>query len=234
MLDVKLRASERRLVVFSTEPRISHGHPFAAALEAEGAGAEEVAKRVIRNQALVRGSPIAGRALVSAGTAVVAYGVSRRSPPGKKFSLMTKKDFRQQQRYTRGSKSAKYYTRAVEKKTVFRRTGFGVPQVDIQERRVRVANQRRIVRNRRVITGAGTLMTVGGKALPTLAYGYIGYDMLRRHSSGQKVDVQSELETATFGMTTGEMLSSAADLYSQAEMAYQVSKVVYDIGISYL
>lgn len=209
-------------------------HPFAAALEAEGAVGEEVAKRVIRNQALVRGSPIAGRALVSAGTAVVAYGVTRRGPTGKQFSLMTKEDFRRQQRYTRGSKSAKYYTRAVEKRTVFRRTGFGVPQVDIQERRVRVGNQRRIMRNRRVLTGAGTLMTVGGRALPTIAYGYIGYDMLRRHRSGQSVDVQAELETATFGMTAGEALSAAADLYTQAEMTYQVSKVVFDIGMSYL
>ena len=205
-----------------------------AAVEAEDGEGREVAQRIARNQALVRGSPIAGRAFVGAGAAAMAAGLRQRYRKPRTFHLSTRKEFKARQRkgFARASQG-KYWTRSMEKTYVFRRTGLGAKQIDVQKARVRRRNLKPTTRSV-VMSGAGKIMIVGGKALPTLAYGYIGYDMFSRHRAGQHVDVQAELETATFGMSSGEMLTAAADLYTQAEMTYQVSKVVFDIGMSYL
>jgi hypothetical protein len=205
-----------------------------AAVETEDGEGREVAQRIARNQALVRGSPIAGRAFVGAGAAAMAAGLRQRYRKPRTFHLSTRKEFKTRQRkgFARGSQG-KYWSRSMEKTYVFRRTGFGAKQIDVQKARVRKQNLKPTTRSR-AMTGAGKIMIVGGKALPTLAYGYIGYDIMSRRSAGHDVDVKAELETATFGMSSGEMLATAADLYTQAEITYQVSKTVVEIVSAHL
>jgi hypothetical protein len=204
-------------------------HPFEPAVDVDGAGAERVAKRVIRNQVLVRGSPIAGRALVGAGAVAVAAGLRQRHRKPKKFHLSTEKAYRA--RYQRGW--ADKSPRQMKRTHVFRKDYFGSKQIDVQKARVQRRNLKPTGRSV-VLTGAGKVAIVAGKALPVIAYGYIGMDMIARHSAGERVDVRSELETATFGMSTTEMLSTAADIYSQVELTYQASKVVIEFASSML
>ena len=48
---------------------------------------------------------------------------------------------------------------------------------------------------------------IGGKALPIIAYGYIGYDLYRQRAS--PTIARQTLETATFGVTAEQATATA-------------------------
>lgn len=155
------------------------------------------------------------------GTAAVAYGASRSRKPRKPrpFTVVPKKEAKRLGRYKRG----RYIHYRPE--NVWNR----LPQIDVQERRARNAH-RKPRTFPKVLKGAGSVMIVGGKALPTLAYGYVGYDIYRRRRSGQKVNVRHEVERTTFGMTTDDAISRASDVWSLRHAATPILRMAWRLA----
>lgn len=187
-------------------------NPFVGAprLGAEPTSDElNTGQRVIRNQILTRAAPSAGRALIAIGTtAVAASTASGRTRRAKRFSVVDRKTAKKTGTLRKDTVN---YRRA----SVFRRT----PEIGVQERRVYKRNARAPSSTRALKTG-GTALIIGGKALPTLAYGYIGYDLYRRRA-GPK-EIHDTVHQTTFGVTIEEQQSALVDIYSGTVMAMHV------------
>lgn len=65
-------------------------------------------------------------------------------------------------------------------------------------------------------------MIVGGRALPTLAYGYVGYDIIRRRRQGENVDARRELEQTTFGIAIDDAPGMISDTWSSIQSVRHV------------
>lgn len=147
------------------------------------------------------------------GTAAVAYGAARSRIPRKPrpFTVVPKKEAKRLGRYKRG----RYIHYRPE--NVWNR----LPQIDVQERRARNAH-RKPRTSPKVLKGAGTIMIVGGKALPTLAYGYVGYDIYRRRRAGQDVNINDEVSTLLTGQTHDERMQGYSDVASGLQASYHM------------
>lgn len=191
-----------------------------------------IGQRVIRNQVLTRGAPIAGRALTVVGASAVGAGISlqrRKVSTKKRFSVLTKRQARYAARQEKGTTLArKYgptYTPEYWKRTMHYNPR-SLHDVGAQQRAVqnRQYQQRRNIRRGAMLKGAGTTMIVAGKTLPVLAYGYIVYDLKKRGAS--RAEAREELERATFGLSADEAISTTLELYTTASIAYALAKPV--------
>lgn len=168
-------------------------------------------QRVIRNQVLTRGAPIAGRGLIAIGAAAVAIGTARsrqRRTPRVPFTVVPEKEAKRLGNYKKGRYI--HYRR----ETVWNRR----PQIDVQERN---AIRRQTKPRGGLLKAGGSALVIGGKALPILAYGYVGYDLYRRQAS--PTEVKDEIERTTFGMTTGEAVSTIGHFASDVATVYSVA-----------
>ena len=191
-----------------------------------------IGERVIRNQVLTRGAPIAGRAAIAVGAAALAGGIAlqqrRPSVRGKtQFSNITKKEARRQMKARHGThmyrKYGEIYTKEYWKRTQHFRPGhrysMHVDQEALFRRRLKRRQQTNLKRGA-FLRGAGSTMIVAGKMLPVLAYGYVIGDMLKRMSAGEDVNVQAETETLLFGATLEEHARTGLETYSRASIVY--------------
>lgn len=215
------------------------GNPFGtAALEAarKGRGIDDqgdsrdlsIGQRVIRNQVLTRGAPIAGRALTVMGAAAVGAGISiqRRNVTSKRqFSTMTKRQARYAAKQEKGTHLARKYGRTYTAE-YWRTTRHYKPWLrrDVGQQRMDTMNrtQSRNLRRGAVLKGAGTTMIIAGKTLPVLAYGYIAYDLKSRGAS--RTEARQELERATFGLSTEEAIETTMQVYTAASIGYALAK----------
>lgn len=222
------------------------GNPFGtAALEAarKGLVIEEdedsrdlsIGQRVIRNQVLTRGAPIAGRALTVVGAAAVGAGISiqrRKVSTKKRFSVLTKRQARYQARKEKGTHLARKYgpTYTAE---YWRTTRHYKPwlrrDVGQQQRDAMRNTQQRNVRRGAVLKGAGTVMIVAGKTLPVLAYGYIAHDLYKRGAS--RTEARQELERATFGLSREEAIETSMQVYTAASIGYALAKPALTLAL---
>lgn len=192
-----------------------------------------IGERVIRNQVLTRGAPIAGRAAIAVGASALAGGIALQRKPatlkGKtRFSpiYLTKKQARAQMKLVRGThmdrKYGPYYGKEYWK-TTKHATQWSIWSEHTQEKKFyRRLERRRKVNLKRgaILRGAGGTMIVAGKLLPVLAYGYVIGDMLKRMSAGEDVNVQAETETLLFGATLEEHARTGLETYSRASIVY--------------
>lgn len=79
----------------------------------------------------------------------------------------------------------------------------------------------------RFLQVAGSTTIIVGKALPVLAYGYIGYDLVSRGASRQ--EAKEELERTSFGMTSDDMIATAITGYYVANTYYTATKPILGI-----
>lgn len=63
-----------------------------------------------------------------------------------------------------------------------------------------------------------------GRTLPVLAYGYVGYDLVRRSRSGEKIDAKKEAESLVFMRPLSEYGEQAGQLYAAAKIGQLVLK----------
>jgi len=189
-------------------------NPFGVApLGAESNTASDdltLGQRVIRNQILTRGAPIAGRRLIAAGAIAVAAGSARSSNrPKRRFSVITEKTARTTGQYR---SDTTYYKRS----SVTRRR----KQIGYQERRALGRNAKP---RGSMLKAGGTALIIGGKALPVIVYGYIGYDLYQRGATPN--EARREIETATFG-------TSVPDAIYTAYSAYTIAKPFVNLGLT--
>ena len=163
------------------------GAPVLGTTSTEASDELTTGQRVIRNQILTRSAPIAGRGLIAIGAAAVAIGTRRSRRKQKRFSVIDKKTARKTGQYRRDTV---YYKR----KTLTNRA------LDIgQQEKIVARRNARPPRSSRALKAGGAALMIGGKALPILAYGYIGYDLYRRRAGRQ--EVEDTIYTTTFGRT---------------------------------
>lgn len=202
-----------------------------------------IGQRVIRNQVLTRGAPIVGRAAIAIGASAVAGGIAlQRKPVTPKktvFRYVSKKEAREVMRQRKGThmyrKYGDHYDADYWRRTKHMKRLPWSPQPVTQEDRFRrnlKRKQQLNVRRGGAMRGAGALVIVGGKLLPTLAYGYVFSDMIRRMRAGEDVNVQAETETLVFGAPLGEHAKTALETYSRASIVYH--GVVKPVGLSVL
>ena len=196
-----------------------------------------IGERVIRNQVLTRGAPIAGRAAIAVGAAAVAGGTALKRKPvtlkGKtEFSpnYLTKKQARAEMKRVRGThmdrKYGPYYDKAYWRRTKHA-SRLSFFHEHTQEKRFNQALKHRQQANLRrgtVLRGAGATMIVAGKMLPVVAYGYIAWDMKRRWHKGEDVDVVGEVDAlAKDALYAGDPEEFWTDVYT----AYTSANIIY-------
>lgn len=200
-------------------------------------GAEEAKDgipRIVENQIIIRGAPVVARSLTSVGTAAMAAGIAIRSRPvkPKQFSIVPRAQWKERQRLVRGTRYESHYSRAVEKRTVWYRTDTSrYGQVDVQERRVRRANQRRQARRGVVLRGVGSLAVAGGQLVPYLAYGYVASRYLTygtgRDAIPTGVDTTSLAEDAAY--LHGQIYSDVVQGIATARAVYHIGKTALEV-----
>ena len=130
---------------------------------------------------------------------------SRKPRPKRPFTVVPKKEAKRLGRYQKG----RYIHYRPE--TVWNR----LPQIDVQERRAARAQSKP---RGKALKAGGSALIIGGKALPVIAYGYVGYDLYRRRATPAEVH-ETVFET-TFGMTPetlGGHISDAITVLSVAK-----------------
>lgn len=173
------------------------GNPFGTAGHATGASEERtdegltVEQRLVRNQAIVRGSPVIRRALVSAGTSLVAAGIaiSRKPPVVKEFSSVKHSSRRAalkrqypgdwKKRWAAERSKTRYY-RSYSGPNIFGSSRFAndpMAQKQYWQRKSAAQQRRRAVR----LGGAGGTLIAAGRLVPVVGYGivigsYLSYD----------------------------------------------------------
>lgn len=201
-------------------------------------GAEEAKDgipRIVENQIIIRGAPVVARSLTGMGTAAMAAGIAIRSRPviQKQFSIVPRKQWKERQRLVRGTRYESHYSRAVEKRTVWYRTDTArYGQVDVQERRVRRANQRRQARRGVVLRGAGSLAMAGGQLVPYLAYGYVASRYLTfgtRGTSPVPLSVETENLAHDAAYLQGQIYSDVVQGIATARAVYHVGKTALEV-----
>ena len=186
--------------------------PAAGTLSTAQSDELSTGQRVIRNQILTRSAPIAGRGLIAIGAAAVAIGTRRSRRKQKRFSVIDKKTARKTGQYRRDTV---YYKR----KTLTNRA------LDIgQQEKIVARRNARPPRSSRALKAGGAALMIGGKALPTLAYGYIGYDLYRRRAGRQ--EVEDTLYVTTFGRTPEETASVTSDVMFTGRASMMVGKAL--------
>ena len=200
----------------------SSGKRSTRATKSEAVGKpdeQNVGYTILRNQVITRSAPIAGRAITVTGAAVMARGVYLRSQPVSpkkaRFSVITEKTAR-----TTGQRrpDTAYYKRG----TLLRRS----TDIGEQEKRVARKNELRQRPKGRTHIRLGSTMMVAGRALPVLAYGYVGIDMIRRQRAGEKVEVKKETESLIFGQPLDAYGKTLATAYGYAA----TGKAVFDLA----
>ena len=142
-----------------------------------------VEQRLVRNQAIIRGSPVIRRALVTAGTSLMAAGVavSRKPPVVKEFSSVKHANRRanlkrqypkdRKKRFAAERRTTRYY-RSYSGPNVFGSSRFAndpMAQKRYWERKSAARQKRRAVR----LTGAGGTLAMAGRLVPVVGYGIV-------------------------------------------------------------
>ena len=70
---------------------------------------------------------------------------------------------------------------------------------------------------------------VVGRALPVLAYGYVGYDLYRRNAS--KGEVYDTLYETTWGVHPEEHIKQIVNVYTTANLVYAAVKPMFNLGL---
>ena len=163
------------------------GNPFGTA-GPTGASEERadegltVEQRLVRNQAIVRGSPVIRRALVQAGTSLVAAGVavSRKPPVAKQFSsvaLHDRKRSLQVQRPDTWRKDLRAERKTTRYYKDYKHNILGSPGRSLdpyaQKRYYERLEQKKLRRRAVRLGSAGGTLIVAGKLVPTIGYGII-------------------------------------------------------------
>lgn len=146
------------------------GNPFEGPERALKIESEDEVPRIVKNQIAIRGAKIAGRGLTAVGATALAGSAALARKPVRqgRFSVVDKKTYRR--RLKEGSIKPEHRGQKV---TRFKRNVRVHGQIDVQERRARARPERRRRQRVTALKGAGTLATVSGVLLPTLAYGYV-------------------------------------------------------------
>lgn len=150
------------------------GNPFGKAVRPRIESEDEV-PRIVKNQIAIRGAKIAGRGLTALGATALAGSAALARKPIRqgRFSVVDKKTY--QRRLKEGSVKPEHRGQKV---TRFKRNVRVHGQIDVQERRARARPERRRRQRVTALRGAGSLATVSGVLLPTLAYGYVASSYL--------------------------------------------------------
>lgn len=151
------------------------GNPFVGPERAPKLESEDEVPRIVKNQITLRGAKIAGRGLTALGATALAGSTALARKPVRqgRFSVVDKKTY--QRRLKEGSVKPEHRGQKV---TRFKRNVRVYGQIDVQERRARARPERRRRQRVTALRGAGTLATVSGVLLPTLAYGYVASSYL--------------------------------------------------------
>lgn len=195
-------------------------------LAVESNGSEDglsLGQRTIRNQVLTRTAPVAGRAIVSAGTLLVAGGASAYARTKPTFVSITKRAAIRRAKLDargRGMKWQTLYRQRYPVGTVHYRSGYTTRGITEQRRRALQRHGRRAVAR----TAVGTSAIALGRGLPVLAYGYIGYDIAKRSAGGEEVDIKGEIERTTFGITVEQAVSQSTNYYSVGKVGLTLAK----------
>lgn len=210
-------------------------HPFGSAVEEQRQtdGEKGGLPRIIENQIIVRGAPVVGRSLTAVGASAMAAGIAVRSKPvkQKQFSVVKKSERKWKMKHHHGSDWKRHW-KAERAKYVHYRSYFGSPQIDIQERRVRRANQRRQARRGVVLRGAGTVAMTGGQLVPIVAYGYVASRYLQFGTPGQDTapgmprGVQTETIVEDLSWIHEQNVASIVGAYQAVSMTAHVTETI--------
>ena len=151
------------------------GNPFVGPEKGVILESEDEVPRIIENQIAIRGAKIAGRGLTAVGASALAGSTALARKPVRqgRFSVVDKKTYRR--RLREGSVKPEHRGQKV---TRYKRNVRVYGQIDVQERRARARPERRRRQRVTALRGAGTLATISGALLPTLAYGYVASSYL--------------------------------------------------------
>lgn len=203
--------------------------PFGVPGDRETAEEKDGLPRIVENQIIIRGAPIIARSLTAAGTAAMAAGIAIRSKPvkTKKFSVVKKSERKWKMKHHHGSDWKRHW-RAERSKYVHYRSYFGSPQIDVQERAVRRANQRRQARRGVVLRGAGSVAMVSGQLVPVLAYGYVASRYLSptREIAQGKMPVDVEKVSSDLAYLQGTQISAVVEGIATARAVYHVTSTI--------
>ena len=81
----------------------------------------------------------------------------------------------------------------------------------------------------RMLQTAGTTTLVVGRALPVLAYGYVGYDLYRRNASPK--EASREIYETTWGHSVDDHAKAIVDAYTTASIVYAAAKPIFNLGL---
>lgn len=141
---------------------------------------ESIWKTPLKNQLIMRGSKVVGIGLQTTGTALLAESVRRQTVPV-------------QHRYERFSYMPKSYQPAGMKpdpKTKHARRGLTSRPEYAQEEKFWKQRKRAEARYVKTPRVAGASLILGGRVLPVMAVGYVGYNLL----TGQSIEHQKPLD----------------------------------------
>jgi hypothetical protein len=209
------------------------GAPVFGTSSTEASDDLTTGQRVIRNQILTRGAPIAGRGLIAFGAGALAAGTARYSTQRKikPFESTTRSQIRRDYKVRYGKNWKSHYNKRISTYKQFD-DRYGIKHrtdPHAQKRSyVRKANQGRRTTGRLMQIGGGTTITVG-RALPVLAYGYVGYDLYRRNAS--KKEVADTLYQTTWGHSVDDHAKALVDAYTTASIVYAAAKPIFNLGL---
>jgi hypothetical protein len=223
-------AKHRRWVkdvcAFSTQHKETH--PFG-----RGRGPEQIesgesdeltlGQRIIRNQVITRTAPVAGRSIVAAGTLLVASGARSYRATKPNFVTITKRAAIRRAKLDAAGRNVSWrtlYRQRYPVGTVHYRSGYTTRGVTEQRR----AALRRHSRGAVTRTAVGGTAIVVGRAVPVLAYGYLGYDLVKRTRA--EGDTKSNQEQAQRDLTGGMTFSETKALAGQAYAAAKIGQLV--------
>ena len=166
-------------------------------------GNDSTIPTIVRNQGIRLGSKISGKALSSSGTSLIGYGLAqRRTPqPIRRFESVTKKSVR--------SKGGR-----IQKGTTY--LSSNRQRADRQLHKTRYPNRpsRAVARSNLAIRG-GVALRGAGKALPVLAVGYIGLDLLRGRTPQTDLEFVRGFTHGTDTRSVSEVITLGKNQYSQ-------------------
>jgi hypothetical protein len=221
---------EKRVDVYS----ILIDNPFVAAGATGGnnEGSDEAVPRIIRNQILIRGAPVVGRALTVAGTTAMAAGISMASKPvkPKQFLHISRRDRIAKLKYRHGG-NWKSAWRAERKKFVHYDPRSG-KDVTAQQIRAQQRAQRNVRAKSTMLKGAGGTMIAAGRLVPTVAAGMVVGSYLKTEDG--RPTTQIDILAGDVRPDTGGLAQDVAKLHAltmaNVEQAFMLGSTAYYLG----
>lgn len=226
VLDAKHRQWVKDVCAFSTQHKETH--PFGRGqgpelIESGESDELTLGQRVIRNQVITRTAPVAGRAIVSAGALLVASGARSYRATKPNFVTITKRAAIRRAKLDAAGRNVSWrtlYRQRYPVGTVHYRSGYTTRGVTEQRR----AALRRHSRGAVTRTAVGGTAIVVGRAVPVLAYGYLGYDLVKRTRA--EGDSKSNQEQAQRELLGGMSFEEARTLGAQVYGATKIGQLV--------